>query len=141
MSYDRKRLRHLCSLFNFPSQIHFANSQFGVPVFTKTCNTSNSKDFLYSIDFIIFSSLIYFEYKFRRRKSVNRPPTPDVAEDQEKEPTLQELINIKVGFFFNFFLDWLIVFNLLVFPFRSFWLKYIQCGVWYSWLRVERKRD
>ncbi|XP_056169666.1 transcription and mRNA export factor ENY2 isoform X1 [Syzygium oleosum] len=30
------------------------------------------------------------------RHSVNRPPTPDAAEDQEKEPTLQEIINIKV---------------------------------------------
>lgn len=27
---------------------------------------------------------------------MNRPPTPDAAEDQEKEPTLQEIINIKV---------------------------------------------
>lgn len=30
---------------------------------------------------------------------MNRPPTPDAAEDQEKEPTLQEIINIKVCFF------------------------------------------
>ncbi|XP_062105446.1 transcription and mRNA export factor ENY2 [Humulus lupulus] len=30
------------------------------------------------------------------RKSVNRPPTPDVVENQEKEPTLQELLNIKL---------------------------------------------
>ncbi|GMY13083.1 transcription and mRNA export factor ENY2 [Fagus crenata] len=30
-----------------------------------------------------------------RRPSVNRPPTPDVQENQEKEPTLQETINIK----------------------------------------------
>ncbi|KAM1129996.1 hypothetical protein ACFX19_045403 [Malus domestica] len=30
------------------------------------------------------------------RKSVNRPPTPDVAENQEKEPTRQELINIEL---------------------------------------------
>ncbi|XP_030443633.1 transcription and mRNA export factor ENY2 isoform X2 [Syzygium oleosum] len=30
------------------------------------------------------------------RHSVNRPPTPDAAEDQEKEPTLQEIINIKL---------------------------------------------
>ncbi|KAH9743481.1 transcription and mRNA export factor ENY2 [Citrus sinensis] len=30
------------------------------------------------------------------RNSVNRPPTPDAVEDQEKEPTLQEIINIKM---------------------------------------------
>ncbi|CAN6709045.1 unnamed protein product [Malus baccata var. baccata] len=29
-------------------------------------------------------------------KSVNRPPTPDAAENQEKEPTLQELISIEL---------------------------------------------
>lgn len=39
----------------------------------------------------------------KRRNSVNRPPTPDAVEDQEKEPTLQEIINIKV-FFKTFFL-------------------------------------
>lgn len=27
---------------------------------------------------------------------MNRPPTPDVQENQEKEPTLQETINIKL---------------------------------------------
>ncbi|KAL4366969.1 hypothetical protein GQ457_05G011230 [Hibiscus cannabinus] len=32
----------------------------------------------------------------RRKHSVNRPPTPDAAEDQGKEPTLQEIINIKL---------------------------------------------
>lgn len=31
-----------------------------------------------------------------RRASVNRPPTPDVDDDKEPEPTLQEIINIKV---------------------------------------------
>ncbi|KAJ4831132.1 Transcription and mRNA export factor eny2 [Turnera subulata] len=30
------------------------------------------------------------------RNSVNRPPTPDAVEHQEKEPTLQEIINIKL---------------------------------------------
>ncbi|XP_050233755.1 transcription and mRNA export factor ENY2 [Mercurialis annua] len=30
------------------------------------------------------------------RNSVNRPPTPDVAEDGGKEPTLQEIISIKL---------------------------------------------
>ncbi|XP_039047454.1 transcription and mRNA export factor ENY2-like isoform X1 [Hibiscus syriacus] len=30
------------------------------------------------------------------KHSVNRPPTPDAAEDQGKEPTLQEIINIKL---------------------------------------------
>ncbi|KAI5341404.1 hypothetical protein L3X38_020678 [Prunus dulcis] len=30
------------------------------------------------------------------RKSVNRPPTPDVMENQGKEPTFQELINIEL---------------------------------------------
>ncbi|KAA8548234.1 hypothetical protein F0562_004505 [Nyssa sinensis] len=30
------------------------------------------------------------------RHSVNRPPTPDAREDQEKEPTFQEIINIKM---------------------------------------------
>ncbi|OAY29643.1 transcription and mRNA export factor ENY2 [Manihot esculenta] len=30
------------------------------------------------------------------RNSVNRPPTPDAAEDPGKEPTLQEIINIKL---------------------------------------------
>jgi hypothetical protein len=31
-----------------------------------------------------------------RRASVNRPPTPDVSNDKESEPTLQEIINVKV---------------------------------------------
>lgn len=31
------------------------------------------------------------------RTSVNRPPTPDAADGQEKELTLQEIISIKVG--------------------------------------------
>lgn len=39
----------------------------------------------------------------KRRNSVNRPPTPDAVEDQEKEPTLQEIINIKVFFLKLFF--------------------------------------
>ncbi|XP_010248993.1 PREDICTED: transcription and mRNA export factor SUS1 [Nelumbo nucifera] len=30
------------------------------------------------------------------RPSINRPPTPEAEEDQEKEPTLQEIINIKL---------------------------------------------
>ncbi|XP_022740933.1 transcription and mRNA export factor SUS1-like [Durio zibethinus] len=30
------------------------------------------------------------------KNSVNRPPTPDAAEDQGKEPTLQEIINLKL---------------------------------------------
>ncbi|XP_010250725.1 PREDICTED: transcription and mRNA export factor SUS1-like isoform X1 [Nelumbo nucifera] len=30
------------------------------------------------------------------RSSINRPPTPDAEEDQGKEPTLQEIINIKL---------------------------------------------
>ncbi|CAI0457646.1 unnamed protein product [Linum tenue] len=31
------------------------------------------------------------------RKSVNRPPTPDAVEEQEeKEPSLQEVINVKL---------------------------------------------
>ncbi|KAL8153049.1 hypothetical protein V2J09_010809 [Rumex salicifolius] len=30
------------------------------------------------------------------RHSVNRPPTPDESDEQEKEPTLQEIINIKL---------------------------------------------
>ncbi|XP_042500842.1 transcription and mRNA export factor ENY2-like [Macadamia integrifolia] len=30
------------------------------------------------------------------RASINRPPTPDAEEDQEKELTLQEIINIKL---------------------------------------------
>jgi hypothetical protein len=33
---------------------------------------------------------------FCRRASVNRPPTPDVSNDKESEPTLQEIINVKV---------------------------------------------
>ncbi|PHU25591.1 Transcription and mRNA export factor ENY2 [Capsicum chinense] len=33
---------------------------------------------------------------FCRRHSVNRPPTPDTRDDQEKEPTLKEIINIKL---------------------------------------------
>ena len=44
---------------------------------------------------------IKFVFLFLKRKhSVNRPPTPDAVEDQGKEPTLQEIINIKVFFFF-----------------------------------------
>lgn len=34
---------------------------------------------------------------------MNRPPTPDVMENQGKEPTFQELINIEVCFFHLFF--------------------------------------
>jgi len=34
-----------------------------------------------------------------RRASVNRPPTPDGDDDRESEPTLQEIVNIKVGYF------------------------------------------
>ncbi|XP_038974333.1 transcription and mRNA export factor ENY2 isoform X3 [Phoenix dactylifera] len=30
------------------------------------------------------------------RSSINRPPTPDANEEPEKEPTLQEIINIKL---------------------------------------------
>ncbi|KAH0470308.1 hypothetical protein IEQ34_000031 [Dendrobium chrysotoxum] len=30
------------------------------------------------------------------RGSVNRPPTPDVDDEPQKEPTLQEIINIKL---------------------------------------------
>ncbi|CAM6110437.1 unnamed protein product [Calypogeia fissa] len=30
------------------------------------------------------------------RASINRPPTPDADEDKEAEPTLQEIINIKI---------------------------------------------
>lgn len=29
---------------------------------------------------------------------MNRPPTPDTRDEQEKEPTLKEIINIKVNF-------------------------------------------
>lgn len=36
---------------------------------------------------------------------MNRPPTPDVVENApEREPTLQELINIKVSSVYLFFL-------------------------------------
>ena len=42
---------------------------------------------------------------------MNRPPTPDDAveeqEDQEKQPTLQEIINIKVLYLF---LIWVLIF-------------------------------
>ncbi|KAH0727789.1 hypothetical protein KY285_003501 [Solanum tuberosum] len=31
-----------------------------------------------------------------RRHSVNRPPTPDTRDEQENEPTLKEIINIKL---------------------------------------------
>lgn len=31
-----------------------------------------------------------------RRHSVNRPPTPDALDDREKEPSLPEIINIKL---------------------------------------------
>ncbi|KAK4710575.1 hypothetical protein R3W88_005088 [Solanum pinnatisectum] len=31
-----------------------------------------------------------------RRNSVNRPPTPDTRDEQENEPTLKEIINIKL---------------------------------------------
>ncbi|KAJ6795615.1 transcription and mRNA export factor SUS1 [Iris pallida] len=31
-----------------------------------------------------------------RRASVNRPPTPDAEEENDQEPTLQEIINIKL---------------------------------------------
>lgn len=30
------------------------------------------------------------------KHSVNRPPTPDAEDEQDKEPTLQEIINIKL---------------------------------------------
>jgi hypothetical protein len=31
-----------------------------------------------------------------RRASINRPPTPSAEEDRDKEPSLGEIINIKV---------------------------------------------
>ncbi|KAK3040844.1 hypothetical protein RJ639_029188 [Escallonia herrerae] len=31
-----------------------------------------------------------------RRASIKRPPTPDAEEEQDREPTLQEIINIKL---------------------------------------------
>jgi hypothetical protein len=31
-----------------------------------------------------------------RRESINRPPTPSAVEDRDKEPSLVEIINIKV---------------------------------------------
>ncbi|KAK6928524.1 Transcription factor, enhancer of yellow 2 [Dillenia turbinata] len=34
--------------------------------------------------------------RFRVRHSVNRPPTPDAADDQQKQPSLHEIINIKM---------------------------------------------
>lgn len=33
-----------------------------------------------------------------RRASVNRPPTPDADDDRDQEPTLQEIINMKVDY-------------------------------------------
>ncbi|KAH1128674.1 hypothetical protein J1N35_000052 [Gossypium stocksii] len=44
---------------------------------------------------LTFFSSISFVVKIMKH-SVNRPPTPDAAEDQGKEPTLQEIINIKL---------------------------------------------
>lgn len=35
---------------------------------------------------------------------MNRPPTPDARLDREKEPSVLEIINIKVRFFEFFFL-------------------------------------
>ncbi|KAB1225812.1 Mitochondrial import receptor subunit TOM20, partial [Morella rubra] len=32
----------------------------------------------------------------KRRTSINRPPTPDTEDDQEHQPSLQEIINIKL---------------------------------------------
>jgi uncharacterized membrane protein len=44
---------------------------------------------------------------------VNRPPTPDdTAEEEEKQPTLHETINIKV--LFLFFSEWGFVFYLFL---------------------------
>lgn len=40
---------------------------------------------------------------------MNRPPTPDVGDTQEKQPTLEEIINIKVCCF-SFFLSLLLFF-------------------------------
>ncbi|WRX19643.1 Transcription factor, partial [Theobroma cacao] len=49
----------------------------------------------------IFSNFLpilgfFFESFNIMKHSVNRPPTPDAADDQGKEPTLQEIINIKL---------------------------------------------
>jgi hypothetical protein len=37
-----------------------------------------------------------------RRASINRPPTPSADEDRDKEPSLEEVINIKVLFHISF---------------------------------------
>lgn len=54
----------------------------------------------------------YFCFVRKRRTSINRPPTPDVEEeDQDHQPTLQEIINIKVlalstlWFFLQFYIS------------------------------------
>ncbi|KAK8716954.1 hypothetical protein V6N13_044244 [Hibiscus sabdariffa] len=54
---------------------------------------------LQAVSRIKFSSFFVVDFlrAFRVMKhSVNRPPTPDAADDQGKEPTLQEIINIKL---------------------------------------------
>lgn len=36
---------------------------------------------------------------------MNRPPTPDVRDEHEKEATLQEIISVKVSFFYSYIQD------------------------------------
>lgn len=57
----------------------------------------------YEIRFFFSLILFFFRSDFcigsfmaKRRPSVNRPPTPDARLDQEKEPSVMEMINIKV---------------------------------------------
>ena len=52
-----------------------------------------------------FFFLLYLRCK--RRTSINRPPTPVAEEDQDHQPTLQEIINIKV-LSLRFFLQFLV---------------------------------
>jgi len=58
------------------------------------------------------------------KASVNRPPTPDVVENApEREPTLQELINIKVSSFYLFG-----VFQVSIAGFLLKWLLWVLKG-------------
>ncbi|KAK1588445.1 hypothetical protein Q3G72_023398 [Acer saccharum] len=58
------------------------------------CQSSSSSSWAAEAGVLLLRGLGYLLKGMRNL--VNRPPTPDAVEEQEKEPTLQEIINIKL---------------------------------------------
>ncbi|KAF1883688.1 hypothetical protein Lal_00012605 [Lupinus albus] len=94
--YDRVRVQKLIRstfkiklAFRFRSSLYNQISQFRS---SHTLNISPTKQIT-----VRFLKHHVSAHHVKSKASVNRPPTPDVLEDTpEREPTLQELINIKL---------------------------------------------